>query len=86
LNIPGYTLYSAGGKDRHRACLIARNMNAWVPGFSSRDLVAVLVKYNEDGADRRLVVSSAYLPLDSEESPPSKESEELVRYCEKKHL
>jgi hypothetical protein len=27
LNIPGYTLYSVGGKDRPRACILARNMS-----------------------------------------------------------
>jgi hypothetical protein len=87
LNIPGYTLYSVGGKERPRACIVERNMNAWVlPGFSCRDLVAVLVKYTEDGAERRLVVSSAYLPFDSKEPPPSKELVELVRYCENEHL
>jgi hypothetical protein len=53
LNIPGYTLYSVGGKDRPRACILVRNMNIWVlSGFSCRDLVAVLVKYKEDGAER----------------------------------
>jgi hypothetical protein len=52
LNIPGYTLYSAGGKDRPRACILERNMNIWaLPGFSCRDLAAVLVKYIEDGAE-----------------------------------
>jgi len=41
LNIPGYTLYSAGGTDRPRACILARNMAIWMlPGFSCRDLVA----------------------------------------------
>jgi hypothetical protein len=30
LNIPGYTLYPLGGKDRPRACILARNMNLWV--------------------------------------------------------
>jgi hypothetical protein len=50
LIIPGYILYSAGGKERPRACILARNMDIWIrPGFSSRDLVAVLVKYNEEG-------------------------------------
>ena len=45
LGIPGYTLYTQGGKDRPRACILARNMNIWeLPGFSCRDLVAVLVK------------------------------------------
>jgi len=63
LNIPGYTLYSAGGKDRLRACILVRDMDIWMlPGFSCRDLVAVLEKYFEDGADRRLVGCSAYLP------------------------
>jgi hypothetical protein len=50
LSIPGYTLYSAGGKDRPRACILARNMDIWMlPGYSCRDLVAVLVNYNEEG-------------------------------------
>jgi len=53
LGIPGYTLYSARGKDRTRACILARDMNIWeLPGFSCRDLVAVLVKYDVDGAEK----------------------------------
>jgi hypothetical protein len=57
-----------------------------LPGFSSTDLVAVLIKYKEEGAERRLVVCSAYLPHDSEDPPPSKELEDLVRFCEKENL
>jgi hypothetical protein len=50
LSVPAHTLYSAGGTDRFRACIIARNMDIWMlPGFSCRDLVAVLVKYMEGG-------------------------------------
>ena len=87
LNLPGYTLYSAGGKERPRACILSRNMNTWMlPGFSCRDLVAILVKYNENGAEKRLVICSAYLPFDSEDPPPSRELEELVRYCESEDL
>jgi len=57
LNIPGYTLLFAGGIDRPKACILTRNMTTWMlPGFSCRDLVAVLMKYNEDGAERRLSV------------------------------
>jgi hypothetical protein len=86
LNIPGYTPYSAGGKERPRVCILARNMNIYVlPGFSCRDLVAVLVKY-EDGVERRLVVSSVYLPYDSEDPPPSRALEELVQYCDNEDL
>jgi hypothetical protein len=86
LNLPGYTLYSAGGKEIPRACILARNMNILVlPGFSCRDLVAVLVKY-EDGVERLLVVSSVYLPYDSEDPPPPREFEELVQYCDNEDL
>jgi hypothetical protein len=46
------------------------------------DLVAVLVKYLEDGTERQVVICSAYLPYDSDDTPPSKALEELVRYCE----
>jgi len=70
LNVPGYTLYSAGGKERPRACILARNINAWgLPGFSCRDLVAIQIKYIADGAERRLVICSAYLPYDSKDPP-----------------
>jgi len=57
-----------------------------LPGFSCRGLVAALINYNEEGAERRLVVCSAYLPYDSKDPPPSKELEELVRYCETENL
>jgi hypothetical protein len=79
LNIPGYTLYSAGGTDGPRACILVGGMTSWLlPGFSSRDLVSVLVKYLEHGMDRQVVICSAYLPYDSENPPPAKELEELI--------
>jgi hypothetical protein len=72
LNIPGYTLFSVNGTDRPQACILTRNETAWMlPGFSCRDLVAVLILYNE-GAERCLIVCSAYLPYNSEDPPPSK--------------
>ena len=56
LNIPGYTLFSVNGIDRPRACILTRNETVWMlPGFSCRVLVAVLIKYNEEGVERRLV-------------------------------
>jgi len=52
LNIAGYTLFYLSGTDRPRACILTRNETAWMlPGFSCRDLAAVLFKYNEDGAE-----------------------------------
>jgi hypothetical protein len=84
LNIPEYTLFHASVMDRPRACILTRNETAWMlPGFSCRDLVAVLIKCKERGAEQRLVVCSAYLPYDSEHPPPSKE---LMRYCENENL
>ena len=53
-----------------------------LPGFSCRYLVAVLVKYNEGGAERRLFVCSVYLLYDPEDLPPSRELEEFLPYCE----
>jgi hypothetical protein len=51
-------------------------------GFFCRALVAVLVKYDENGAERWMVVCSACLLYDSEDPPMSKEFEQLMRYCE----
>jgi hypothetical protein len=52
LNIPGYSLFSVNGIDRPWACILMRNETAWMlPGFSCRDLVAVLIKYSEEGVE-----------------------------------
>ena len=87
LNIPGYTLFSAGGIDRPRTFILTRNETTWMlSGFYCRDLITVLIKINEDGAERRLAISSAYLPHNSEDPPPSMEFEKLLRYCESENL
>jgi hypothetical protein len=45
-------------------------MDIWMlPGISCRDLAEVLVKYNEEEVERRLVLCTAYLPYDSEDPP-----------------
>jgi hypothetical protein len=87
INMQVYTLYCRRGIDRPTACILARNMNIWVlPGFSSRDLVAVLINYNESETERRLVICSADLPYDSDDPPSSREFEELVFYYDEKNL
>jgi hypothetical protein len=79
LNIPGYTLFHASGTDRPHACILTRNETTWMlPGFSCRDLVAVLIKYKGRGVQRRLVVCCLYLPYDSEDPPLSKNSCNIV--------
>jgi hypothetical protein len=86
LNIPGYTLFCGSGTDRLRTCILA-NRNIWMlRGFSFRDVVAVQIKYDEGEEKRSVVVCSVYLPFDSEDLPPTREFEELVRYCEEKTL
>jgi hypothetical protein len=57
-----------------------------LPGFSCGDFVAVLITYNEEGAEKCLVVCSENLPYNSEDPPPSKELEELMRYSENENL
>jgi hypothetical protein len=52
LNIPGYSLFSVNGIDRRLACILMRNETVWMlPGFTCRDLVADLIKYNEEGLE-----------------------------------
>jgi hypothetical protein len=60
--------------------MIARNTNIWMlPGFSTRDLVAVQIKYLEGKTEKSSIACSAYLPYDSEEPPPTRELEEKKR-------
>ena len=62
-----------------RASILATNVSIWaIPGFSCRNLVAIVLIYVENGA--------AYLPFDSEDPCPLRELEELVRYCESENL
>jgi len=88
LNIPGYTLFSASRIGRPRACILTRNeTSSMLPGFFCRDLIAVLIKYNDDGAERWLVLCSAYTPYDSEDPSPLKEKrKDLTQYCENENL
>ena len=82
LNNPGYSLFSVNGIDRPRACILMRKETAcMLPESSCRDRVGDLIKYNEEVVERRQVVCSAYLPYDSVDPHPSKELEDLLRYC-----
>jgi len=83
LNIPGYTLFYRSRMDRPRECILVRCIKLWMLlGFSSMDLVAVLLNYNEGEAERCLVVCSVYWPYDSEDPPLSEEYEKLLHDCE----
>ncbi len=57
-----------------------------VPGFVTRDLVALQVKILESGDQRDVIICSAYFPTDSGTPPPSIEFKELVEYCAERTL
>jgi len=87
LNIPGYTLFYRSRIDRPTECILVWSIKLWMlAGFSSMDLVAVLLNYNEGEAERCLVVCSAYLPYASEEPPPTQQFEELLHDSEAKNF
>jgi splicing factor 45 len=44
------------------------------------------VTYIRGGSKRELIVTSAYLPYDSDKPPPSKASREVVDYCNRNKL
>jgi hypothetical protein len=54
-----------------------------LPGFSCRDLEAVLVKYNEDEAEKSIVMCPAFW---FQGCSPTMEFGELVQRCEEKDL
>jgi hypothetical protein len=49
--------------------------------FCSRDATTVRLTYTYGGGNRELVVTSAYLPYDSDEPPPTKEVRDITDYC-----
>lgn len=54
------------GSERIRACIYTRkSVNAiLLRQFSSKDFVAVQIRYNRNGTDHKLICCSAYLPYD----------------------
>ena len=72
-----------------RTCIyVNRQIEAYLKAqFCCRDLVAFkLVLKNEEGQDKPIVVSLAYLSYDSAEDLPTRELVELVEYCQREGL
>ena len=69
-----------------RACVFTNKcINAMLlKQFSSRDFVAVQIRYKSDGFNRVLIVCSAYLPY--ENSVPTPELEKITHYCKNNGL
>jgi hypothetical protein len=66
-----------------RSCIFVINgQNALtLPDFCCRDMAVIKLKYHVAGADKNLVLVSAYLPYDSPNLPPSEELKRLERFC-----
>jgi hypothetical protein len=73
----GWTVYSAIPEGNVRSCIYVRNHINALPlrEFCSRDTTTVRMTYTSDGGHEELIVTSAYLPYDSDEPVPSKELE-----------
>jgi hypothetical protein len=86
-NIRG-TLFSAGPGLAPRSCTFVRNTVHAFPlsELCSRDVTRVKVTYFRGGSVRELIVTSVYLPYDSDEPPLSKGLREAVNYCSSNKL
>jgi hypothetical protein len=80
----GWTVYSATPEGNVRSCIYVRNHVDALPllEFCSRDTTTVRMTYKLDGGHEELIVTSAYLPYDSDEPPPSKEVRDIVEHCQ----
>ncbi len=85
-SVDSQLVYHRGGI-RPRAAVFIKGMQCCiVPGFVTRDLVAVQIKIGESGDQKDVVICSAYFPSDSGTPPPPKEFKELVEYCAERKL
>lgn len=77
---------SSKENDTVRACVYtAKAVNALLlRQFSTRDLVAVQIRYKKGGESRLLVVCSAYLPIEG--VAPSRELSLLVDHCKRNNI
>jgi hypothetical protein len=49
--------------------------------FCSRDTATERITYAYGGINEELIVTSVYLPYDSDEPPPNKEVRDVIEYC-----
>jgi hypothetical protein len=74
------TIYAVAPSKNSRSCIYIRNHINALPllEFCSRDTTTVRITYAYGGGNRELVVTSAYLPYDSDEPTPSKEMKDII--------
>jgi hypothetical protein len=66
-----------------RSCIYVRNHINVLPllKLCSRDAAMVRILHNSEGNQREHIVTSAYLPYDSDKHPPMKELKGVIDYC-----
>jgi hypothetical protein len=76
-------LFSAGPGIDSRACILVRNTIQAFPllELCSRDVVTVRLSFKGGESIGDLIVTSAYLPHDSDKPPQSRELQDVVNYC-----
>jgi splicing factor 45 len=77
------TIYSAVLQNDARSCVYIRDHLNVLPlsEFCSRDTTTVRMTYTDGGSSKELIATSAYLPYDSDEPPPTKEVRDITDYC-----
>jgi hypothetical protein len=82
------TLFSAEPGIATRACIFVRNISQAFPllELCSRDVTTEKLSFNRGGSIRELPVTSAYLPYDLDEPPPSRELRDIVTHCCRNNL
>ena len=75
-------LYWDKSNNRARTCIIVKRglQCLYLTGLSSGDLTVIKLSDGAGNERKTLMISSAYLPYDSEEPPPSKEVSDLYSY------
>jgi len=83
LNIRGGNIFYDTTSNIPRTCIVTTGAvtTQRLVQFTSRDLTAVLVTHRVGGIAKTIVSTSAYLPYDSSDLPPSKKLADLVEYC-----
>ena len=85
LGASGTVLFRSCSENNPRTCVITKGLQSYcLPQYSNKDQTAVCVSIKTSQTERLVVVASVYMPIN--ETPPSKELEQLVHYCNVKNL
>ncbi len=83
MQVKGFSLYSANGIEKPRACVLASNQLhcLLITNLTSKDTCAVLSSIMIGGVKRKVCFASVYMPGDSEVPPPSDGLRNIIEWC-----